>query len=152
MGEGTNLPTVLRGLPTEVATAIKGLPAELVKVASPTHIASLSVSQAVSGTALRAVEREHKKPVLRQIMFLVLYHTDAMTGGRCTTTDLMNMAVSVSEDYKNYSIETIALALRRGVLSEKVYGKITYDIVSRWINQFNADVIGNNDENHLRHG
>lgn len=100
---------------------------------------------------MRTIANEHGEAVAQQVVGLVLTQADQMCGGRCTEDQLVELTKAIYFDYLNYSVETIALAIRRGITSSKVYGQLTYDQLAKWINDQIAEVTELNQDHYLAH-
>jgi hypothetical protein len=103
----------------------------------------------VEGISIRSIRREHGDEALLSAILYLLIRVDELADGRRSGSELAAMARAITDDFPNISIETMAIALRRGVGREKMYGKLTYAHLTSWISAHIEDMLHQNDNDHM---
>lgn len=101
------------------------------------------------GTGIRSIRREHGDEALLSAVLYLLIKVDELADGRRSGSELAAMARALVDDFPNISIETMAIALRRGVGREKMYGRLNYAHLTAWIATHIEDVAAQNDNDHI---
>ena len=109
---------------------------------------ALTPLAAVRGTSLRSIERTHNRATLDLLFLAMLVKMDEVCGGRNSGDQLAAIAKELVTTYRNLSFETIVLALREGMRSERVYN-LTFPQLSGWVDRYLERIVIDNTDNHL---
>lgn len=110
---------------------------------------ALTLSQALTGPSLGALEREGSYQIMLAFVAAELERVSKVTG----TVDaeaLMTMAEMVCERWRNRTITALRIALRDGLNNGKIYGKLTYPVIAEWLNEHEEKIEAHHYEQHSR--
>lgn len=115
-------------------------------------VRALTWGNVMATPSIGHIVREYGESQLIYHLGKVLEQADDMCGGHNSGDAIMGWVMMIIDTYKNRSIGMILLAIRRGLSSGKVFGKLTYPQIAEWINEGIEAGIGMNDKNHGRNG
>lgn len=95
------------------------------------------------------IVREHGKPYVTAAIAKELARISEICGGGMSGDAFVFMAGLIIDRWENRSINAIRIMLRDGLNNGKIYGKLTYPVISEWMNEHEERVDNWNYQRHL---
>ena len=102
----------------------------------------------MNAVGFRALDRVDASAGKEALFALILY-ADSLVGGRCTEDEIVVLTKAMYPKVLNLSLSFVAMAFRDGIATDKVYGKLTYDQLMRWVIAMQERVAEDNNEAYL---
>ena len=105
-----------------------------------TPVSSLQIADAFVGASLASIVREHGRG--EAVMFITreLDMVNRVCGNTMEAETLSFCAELVLDRFKFRTVNALRIALRDGMNSGKIYGKLTYPLLAEWMNDHEAKV------------
>lgn len=112
-------------------------------------LSSLTIQHAMVGPSLAAIEREHGKTATIAHIVSELDAINQVTGSGLNDSALALCAELVYDRFKLRTVNALRLALRDGLNSGKIFGKLTYPLIAEWLTVHEDAVEAMNYSQHL---
>jgi hypothetical protein len=137
-------------IPDKSRARLTGLSRSETPLSSP-NVRALTWTNIMATPSLAAIERELGAATAEALVSRALRHADRLCGDHNDAQTIYDWTVMVVDTYKNRSIGMVLMAIRDGLSSGKVYGKLTYPQVAEWINKHIEEFISRNESAHRQH-
>jgi len=109
----------------------------------------LTLSDAMVGPSLNAAIQKRGRPVVIGWICEQLDLANKITGGGMDEASLSYCAELIIDRFKGRTVNALQIAIRDGLNSGKIYGKLTYPIIAEWLIDHEEKIEAMNYSKHL---
>lgn len=102
-----------------------------------------------TGMSMRAVERLDNGATLERLVLGYVAEVNALTGEHMSDAAMLVTTRAVIDRWMDRSVNALVIALRDGVNSGKIYGKVNYTVIAQWLTDHEAAIEDHNYRQHL---
>jgi len=116
---------------------------------SVTRTSDLTLAHAMTGPSLAAVAREGGTVTAIGLIIAELDIVNQVTGSGLDPKGIAACAELILDRFKFRTVNALRLAIRDGLNSGKIFGKLTYPLIAEWLTAHEEAVEAANYQQHL---
>ena len=114
-----------------------------------TPVSSLTIAHAFQGPSIASLARENGRGPVIVWISEELDALNKICGGGLDQASITYCAELILDRYKFRTVNAFRLALRDGLNSGKIYGKLTYPVIAQWLTEHEEKVEQVAFQNHM---
>ena len=109
----------------------------------------LTIADAMTGPSLARVIREHGRPIAIKFVNREIDRANRLCGSSMDSETISYCAEMIIDRFKFRTVNALRIAIRDGLNSGKIYGKLTYPIIAEWLIDHEEKIEAMNYSKHL---
>ena len=114
-----------------------------------TEVSSLQLRDAMIGPTLVGLVREGGRGAAVMLVTLELDRVNRVCGGTMDGETVSYCAELILDRFKFRTVNALRIALRDGLNSGKIYGKLTYPLIAEWLTAHEEAIEAANYQQHI---
>ena len=114
-----------------------------------TPVSNLQLSDAMVGASLAGLVRENGRGPAVMLVTMELDRVNRVCGNSMDAETVSYCAELILDRFKFRTINALRIALRDGLNSGKIYGKLTYPLIAEWLTDHETAMEAHSYQRHL---